>query len=195
MRRLKKWNLTVAASIVIGGIVGAGSAYATTLTGTTSAATGIDGLVVDGVTYNVTFDPGSYSSVYAATPTFLGNQPGAQDAAIALAAALQSLGVTGIAGISSSYSFQELDIPYQLEGGVVFVEQAVLFPPWTAPFEQGFLPSQDVTSAEGNTGGEYALLAPTPLPAALPLFATGLGALGLFGWRRKRKSTAAIAAA
>jgi hypothetical protein len=34
----------------------------------------------------------------------------------------------------------------------------------------------------------------TPLPAALPLFATGLGAMGLFGWRRKRKNTAAIAA-
>jgi len=32
-----------------------------------------------------------------------------------------------------------------------------------------------------------------PLPAALPLFATGLGALGLLGWRRKRKG-AAIAA-
>jgi hypothetical protein len=28
---------------------------------------------------------------------------------------------------------------------------------------------------------------PTPLPAALPLFVTGLGALGLLGWRRKRK--------
>ena len=27
-----------------------------------------------------------------------------------------------------------------------------------------------------------------PLPAALPLFATGLGALGLLGWRRRRKS-------
>jgi uncharacterized repeat protein (TIGR01451 family) len=27
----------------------------------------------------------------------------------------------------------------------------------------------------------------TPLPAALPLFATGIGALGLLGWRRKRK--------
>jgi hypothetical protein len=27
-----------------------------------------------------------------------------------------------------------------------------------------------------------------PLPAALPLFATGLGALGLFGWSRKRKN-------
>ena len=29
---------------------------------------------------------------------------------------------------------------------------------------------------------------PTPLPAALPLFATGLGGLGLLGWRRKRKA-------
>jgi hypothetical protein len=28
----------------------------------------------------------------------------------------------------------------------------------------------------------------TPLPAALPLFAGGLGALGLFGWRRKRRA-------
>ena len=35
----------------------------------------------------------------------------------------------------------------------------------------------------------------TPLPAALPLFATGLGAMGLLGWRRKRKTAAAIAAA
>jgi hypothetical protein len=34
----------------------------------------------------------------------------------------------------------------------------------------------------------------TPLPAALPLFASGLGAMGLLGWRRKRKSAAAHAA-
>jgi len=33
--------------------------------------------------------------------------------------------------------------------------------------------------------------ATTPLPAALPLFATGLGALGLIGWWRKRKAQAA----
>jgi hypothetical protein len=35
----------------------------------------------------------------------------------------------------------------------------------------------------------------TPLPAALPLFATGLGALGLLGWRRKRKNSGAPIAA
>lgn len=32
-----------------------------------------------------------------------------------------------------------------------------------------------------------------PLPATLPLFATGLGMLGLLGWRRKRKKAAAMA--
>lgn len=36
---------------------------------------------------------------------------------------------------------------------------------------------------------------PTPVPAALPLFATGLGLLGWLSWRRKRKDAAAIAAA
>jgi hypothetical protein len=34
----------------------------------------------------------------------------------------------------------------------------------------------------------------TPLPATLPLLATGLGAMGLLGWRRKRKDAAALAA-
>ena len=33
-------------------------------------------------------------------------------------------------------------------------------------------------------------VAATPIPAALPLFATGLGGLGLLGWRRKRKARA-----
>jgi hypothetical protein len=32
--------------------------------------------------------------------------------------------------------------------------------------------------------------AATPLPAALPLFVTGPGGLGLLGWRRKRKAQA-----
>jgi len=34
-------------------------------------------------------------------------------------------------------------------------------------------------------------VAPIPLPATLPLFATGLGVLGLLGWRRKRRAQAA----
>jgi hypothetical protein len=34
-------------------------------------------------------------------------------------------------------------------------------------------------------------IATTPLPPTLPLFAAGLGAIGLLGWRRKRKATLA----
>jgi hypothetical protein len=37
---------------------------------------------------------------------------------------------------------------------------------------------------------DFSLTAATPLPAALPLFATGLGGLGLLGWHRKRKAQA-----
>jgi hypothetical protein len=38
-----------------------------------------------------------------------------------------------------------------------------------------------------NFSVDYADTSVAPLPAALPLFATGLGGLGLLGWRRKRK--------
>jgi hypothetical protein len=38
-------------------------------------------------------------------------------------------------------------------------------------------------------------VAATPLPATLPLFASGLGAMGLLGWRRKRRKTRAASAA
>jgi hypothetical protein len=34
--------------------------------------------------------------------------------------------------------------------------------------------------------------APTPLPAALPLFAAGAGLLGLLGWRRRRRAVMAV---
>ena len=41
-----------------------------------------------------------------------------------------------------------------------------------------------------SDSGVFPDTAATPLPAALPLFATGLGGLGLLGWRRKRKAAA-----
>jgi hypothetical protein len=65
----------------------------------------------------------------------------------------------------------------------------------------------DIIRPLASCGGDFAYptpcgsaserppIATTPLPAALPLFATGLGALGLFGWSRKRTNNAAIAGA
>ena len=63
----------------------------------------------------------------------------------------------------------------------------------------------DTLAIQGNTNpGEWsvddisvtaAAVGATPLPATLPLFATGLGAMGLLGWRRKRKSASTFATA
>ena len=48
-----------------------------------------------------------------------------------------------------------------------------------------------ISFAPGTLTGNQAA---TPLPATLPLLATGLGALGLLGWRKKRKVSAIAAA-
>jgi hypothetical protein len=45
-------------------------------------------------------------------------------------------------------------------------------------------------STVGTIGAEFSAVGGVPVPAALPLFATGLGVLALLGWRRKRKATA-----
>jgi len=40
----------------------------------------------------------------------------------------------------------------------------------------------------GRTAIDQPVFLPVPAPAALPLLATGLGALGLLSWRRRRKA-------
>ena len=79
-------------------------------------------------------------------------------------------------GISSAYSVSwswSLDISGLGVAGEYFSATGNVFPNIDGPWQM---------SVTDNT---------TPLPAALPLFATGLGALGLLGWRRKRKALAA----
>jgi hypothetical protein len=57
-------------------------------------------------------------------------------------------------------------------------------------------PNSQAGLSNASTGAGLSLEAPTftpvvtPLPGALPLFATGLVGLGLLGWRRKKKTAA-----
>jgi hypothetical protein len=55
-----------------------------------------------------------------------------------------------------------------------------------ADYQAPLIGAYTVIDFSGGSSGPSA----TPLPAALPLFAGGLGAMGLFGVRRKRKAAA-----
>jgi hypothetical protein len=71
----------------------------------------------------------------------------------------------------------------------VAVELLGLAPFSSVTFSDSSLPAFEFDVGVPTGGGT-----PTPLPAALPLFAGGVGALGFFGWRRKRKPAAPAAA-
>jgi hypothetical protein len=60
-------------------------------------------------------------------------------------------------------------------------------------YPHSFLYNWQSGQIAGGSDLSFTLVTATPLPAALPLFATGLGALGLLGWRRKRKAAALAA--
>jgi hypothetical protein len=80
-------------------------------------------------------------------------------------------------------------------GEINTVNSSILF----QSFDNAQLNSPSAIGQNFNDPGKWAgpnqPIASTPLPAALPLFATGLAMTGLLGWRIKRKAAAALAAA
>jgi hypothetical protein len=147
-------------------------------------------------TFNVSAGPTStrFSGVVGTTP-------------ITVPSSTSGLGV----GVNGAISNPSVTIPASYMSGTVITSEAVLpvasiscATPGANPCDGlGMQPDQVFTWTWGSNPDQSftinsTLLAPTPeipLPAAFPLFASGLGALGLLGWRRKRKSTASLLAA
>ena len=112
----------------------------------------------------------------------------------------------------SNGTYTTIDVPGALDTnpyGINNLGQIVGSYEDSSGFTHGFLLSNDIFTTIDGPSATYTVLygindtdqivgqyqfssdsGGTPLPAALPLFATGLGALGLLGWRRNRKSAA-----
>jgi hypothetical protein len=99
-------------------------------------------------------------------------------------------------------SFNRSDTVAAFQEGVVYsvilgadadTGNSATYPTTTASIDPYFtFPSNYSLIISAGVGNGNAPLPSTPLPAALPLFATGLGGLGLLGWRRRRKSYMAV---
>jgi hypothetical protein len=92
--------------------------------------------------------------------------------------------------LSKSF-FDTIDITIGINGWAYGTASSV----WYAQDQYGHTLTANGTATITEQPLGAQLPGETPLPAALPLFATGLGAMGLLGWRRKRKGAAALAAA
>jgi hypothetical protein len=167
------------------------AARAATLVGTSSFPLGVDGLVVDGTTYNVTFTPGSYFTVFPVTaPTFLNNQTGAADAAGALALELNSLaGPFPGMGFLAVIPFYGPDSGlYSAYGVYANVPPFTYYVGTTIPF-QGFELFSPFSFEPGTDYGfaVFTSVSAVPEPGTWAMMLLGFAGIGLMAYRRNSK--------
>jgi hypothetical protein len=88
---------------------------------------------------------------------------------------------------SGSGSLLVLQVPTTYTSGAPLSASQITFDNATLA-SLGITPDETFTWRWGPAADQSFTIDTTPLPAALPLFASGLGALGLLGWRRKRRA-------
>jgi hypothetical protein len=189
MNMIRTFASTLALATAFSALTAPIAARAATLVGTSSFPTGVDGLVVDGTTYNVTFTPGTYTNVFSVTaPTFLNNSTGASDAAVDLAAALNSL--AGAPPPSSE--FTEF-IPYAAPDNLGDFLSSFVYGANTIYAALNSANESDTTNFASRpptyeTGfAVFTTVAAVPEPATWAMMILGFAGVGFMAYRRSSK--------
>jgi len=149
--------------------------------------TGVSDVVVGASHFNITFSAGglSYDTAYSGNAITYPNAVAIRDALIVILnglfpnvphIAVPDATVSAFIIPLSLTASGDVEGPYAVKGTLptqLYQPQFTLGP---VPHDE---PRQDTLA--------WTYVSETPLPATLPLFITGLGALGLIGWRRKQK--------
>ena len=172
-------SATVSGSIAAGGLVGSftNALLTLTATGDTANVQQVSGTFFNNVTTSFTLS-GGVGGVGSGTFT-------------------DSIAVLVVQSCCASFGDNnQLSIILSTDSNTAFASYALAtsIGPITGPstINSGFSFPTSVGALSINSAGDAtftAVVTPVvPLPGALPLFATGLGALGLLAWRRKRKA-------
>ena len=191
---LSRYHLVVGFAVTAFLIAG-GSAHAATalgfLSGGAFIATEVDGVVINGITYNVTFAGGGTTPEAPVGLTFIGDKTDANSAVNQIDAALT-------AADAEEYDYFNLSSSTTSTGNQFAIVYSITAgPTYTADLgNRDSGPSftwslEDPTVSAGAQFPEFAEVSTTPLPATLPLFAGGLGFVGYLTRRKKRAQAAA----
>jgi hypothetical protein len=94
--------------------------------------------------------------------------------------------ITNFNATSYSFDIQTSDIGAIIAWSISLHEAGLaVFTSNTGDSSSSLGPISFIGASNSGMPGMWSVAA-TPIPAALPLFVTGLGGLGLLGWRRRR---------